>query len=111
MSEKLYDLAYKIGVAAEYTDAGLYSANHRVSDDTLKFFSNILGFKAENDSDVEQSLKKFENRRWQRTLDSIYVRNHNHVVFDAIIDNAKTDSDFALFLFNHQTQKEKTFRL
>ncbi len=107
MNEKLYDLAYKIGVAAEYRDAGLYSDNHRVSDDTLKFFTNILGFKADSSADVEQSLKRFENKRWQRTLDSIYVRNHKHIEFDAIVDSSKTDSDFALTLFNQQTQKRE----
>ena len=75
MNEKLRLLASEIGVATEYSDSGLCARTCSVDDETLRFFIEELGFKAGNDEEIEHSLQQVKNRRWQRVLESIYVRN------------------------------------
>lgn len=107
MNEKLRLLASKIGIATEYRDAGLFAKNYEVDDDTVRFFANALGYKADTEEEIDHALQTLENKRWQRTLDSIYVRGQGNLNFDAVVETAQIESDFGLQLFNRQTGKKE----
>ena len=105
MNEKLRLLASEIGVATEYSDSGLCARTCSVDDETLRFFIEELGFKAGNDEEIEHSLQQVKNRRWQRVLESIYVRNEENLYFDAVVENDCLNEKFDLKLLNNQNKK------
>lgn len=107
MNEKLRLLAYKLGIATEYSDSGLNAKSYEVSEETVRFFSNVLGYKADSEEDVEHALQSLENKRWQRMLESVYVRIQDKVTFDAVVLSDQVEKDFALSLHNRQTGKDE----
>ena len=42
---------------------------------TVKFFVRALGYDSDSAKQIEASLEKFENQRWQRVLQPVYVLN------------------------------------
>ena len=102
MTDKLRLLASRIGIATEYNDAGLNAKSYYVDDDTIRFFANILGYKADTEADIEKSLKKVENKFWQSVLESVYVREQKSLNFTAVVETSSVESDFALKLYNQQ---------
>ena len=68
MNDNLRLLADKLGILTEYYDAGQNHKRYETSEDTVRFFAKQLGYKADTDADVEHSLVKFDNRRWQETI-------------------------------------------
>ena len=105
MNEKLRLLAAKLGIAVEYRDCGISVQNHTVDDETLRFFAGVLGYKADSLEDIEHSLQKIDNRRWQRVLDSVYVCLEGQAEFDAVVETSQNPDDLKLKLYNRQTGK------
>ena len=103
MNEKLMQLAEKSGIAATYRDAGLQSREYAADEETLRFFAGILGYKAGNDAETEQSLRRLENRRWQKVLESVYVVKNDAPIFDAAVKAEDAEGALALRLHNRQT--------
>ncbi|MBP3546927.1 MAG: 4-alpha-glucanotransferase [Alphaproteobacteria bacterium] len=103
MTDKLRLLASKIGIATEYNDAGLNAKTYYVEDDTIRFFANVLGYKADTEADIEKSLKKVESKFWQSVLESVYVREQKSLNFTAVIETSLVESDFAIKLYNQQS--------
>ncbi len=96
MDEKLQQLADRLGIATAYTDVGLKTGSHQVSEDTVRFFAGVLGFKAADAGEVTRSLRALDTRRWQNVLEPVYVVLQKHKVFDA-------EGDFSLTLTSRQT--------
>ena len=44
MDENLRRLAERLGIVTEYTDSGLNIQKHVVSDETVRFFAEVLGY-------------------------------------------------------------------
>ena len=103
MEEKLKQLADKLGIATTYSDAGLVKKEYEIPDTTIRFIAEKLGYKAGNLGDVEKSLADFEKRRWQRTLENIYVVEQGNIHIDAVVPNEQTQSYFALKVENSDT--------
>jgi len=106
MNEKLRLLASKLGIATQYSDAGLNARNYDVDDETVRFFANALGYKADTDEEVDRALQSLENKRWQRTLESVYVREQGRLYFDAVVASGILEGDFGLRLRDRQTGGE-----
>ena len=103
MDEKLQQLADRLGIATAYTDVGLKTGSHQVSEDTVRFFAGVLGFKAANAGEVTRSLRALDTRRWQNVLEPVYVVLQKHKVFDAVVSEAEAEGDFSLTLTSRQT--------
>ena len=103
MDEKLQQLADRLGIATAYTDVGLKTGSHQVSEDTVRFFAGVLGFKAADAGEVTRSLRALDTRRWQNVLEPVYVVLQKHKVFDAVVSEAEAEGDFSLTLTSRQT--------
>ena len=103
MEEKLKQLADKLGIATSYKDSGLVSKEYEIPDTTIRYISEKLGYKAGNLGEVEKSLSDFEKRRWQTTLENIYVVEQGNIHIDAVIPKEQEQSYFALQAENKDT--------
>ncbi len=103
MDEKLRELADRLGIATTYTDSGLKAACHEVSDETIRFFADVLGYKAGNNEEIARSLRRLENSRWQTVLEPVYVILQSRKVFELVAQESQVDDAFALSLSNRQT--------
>ena len=102
MDEKLEELAKKLGILTYYADSNLIQQYHHVSDNTIRFFAGILGFKADTPTDVDKSLRKLEKRRWQYVLEPIYIFKQDHQIFDAVLPFSDLEGDFRIVLKSKQ---------
>lgn len=98
MEEQLKLLADKLGIATQFSDAGLVRREYDVSEDVVKFLVRQLGYNASSPKDIDKSLQSFERRRWQRTLESIYVVGQDDIRFDAVIPAAAAGGEFGLIV-------------
>lgn len=106
MDEKLQLLADKLGIATTYSDAGLKARCYVAEEETIRFFAGVLGYKANNDKEVQHSLRQLQHRRWQKALENVYVVNIHKVFFDAVVPLKDSNGDYGLVLSSRQT-KEK----
>lgn len=107
MDEKLRILASKLGIATEYYNRFMSDKPYQTSEKTLRFFCEILGYKAETVSDIETSLEKINKKRWQQTLESIYIRENGNLIFDVVVPSADIESDYLLSLRRKGTKKQE----
>ncbi len=84
MNQNLQNLADKLGIVTRFSDAGLKRNNYDVDAKTIKFFVKALGYSADNDKQIENSLLEIENERWRHPLEPIYVRNINNLIIDIV---------------------------
>lgn len=99
----LSKLAYALGIATKFSDAGLVNKEYDVNEDIIKFFVNKFGYKADSEADIKKSLEDFANRRWQRTLESIYIVNSPDLKFDVVIPKTNENDVFNVKLKNQAT--------
>ena len=107
MDYQLKILASKLGISTEYYNRFLSDEPYQTSEKTLRFFANILGYKASNEAEVQASLEKLSKKRWQQTFENIYVREQGNLTIDAVIPLKDTESDFLLSLTNRQNNKQE----
>lgn len=84
MNAKLNKLAEKLGIAVSFCDAGLKRKDYTVDEKTVRFFIKALGYNAETEEQIETSLADFENTRWKKVLQPIYVCNWQQLVLDIV---------------------------
>lgn len=97
MSDALKRLAQKAGVAVHFSDAGLSRRSYDVDEGVIKFVLRDLGYAVDTEAQIAESLERIENVRWQRALESIYVRVEDNLFFDVVYPAAETVDDFMLF--------------
>ena len=73
MEEMLQKLADKLGIVTKFSDAGMSKKDYEISEGVIRYIAERLGYKAGNRGEVEKSLADFDKRRWQQTLENIYV--------------------------------------
>ena len=103
MEELLQQLAGKLGIATRFSDGGLVRKDYEVDDAVVRYIAERLGYKAGNRGEVEKSLADFEKRRWQQTLENIYVVEQGKLQFDAVVPAEQAQSFFALQIENKDT--------
>ena len=106
MNERLKLLADKLGILTEYYDAGQDHKRYETSEDTIKFFAQKLGYNADTDKDIEHSLVKFENRRWQETLEPVYVIEQGNLNFDIVTLSSQKDGIISIKAISRQNGEE-----
>ena len=84
MDANLKKLAEKLGIATSFCDAGLKRRDYNVSEKVIKFFIRALGYKADTESQIINSLNELENKRWRQALEPIYVRSQHHITMDIV---------------------------
>ena len=111
MEETLQKLADKLGIVTKFSDSGLVKKDYEVDESVVHFMAEKLGYKAGNIGEIEKSLADFDKRRWQQTLENIYVVEQGKIVFDAVVPADKAQSFFALQIENKETgiRSEVTF--
>ncbi len=107
MEEKLKTLASKLGIATEYYNRFMSDKPYQTSEKTLRFFCNILGYKAETSQDIEASLEKIHKKRWQHTLENIYIREIDNLHFDVIAPSSDIEGDYILTLCRKGTKQQE----
>ncbi len=84
MDANLTKLADRLGIATEFSDGGLKSKKYDVDEKVIKFLASAMGYPASNDEEINHSLDKLDNLRWQQALEYIYVRTQNDVFIDVV---------------------------
>ena len=107
MDEKLHELADKLGIAVSYVNICRPEERHLIDDETVRFFARALGFKASTPEEVEKTLRALDKRRWQNTLEPVYVFEQKQKFFDAVLPEADLDGDFSLTLTSRQTGEKR----
>ena len=105
MNGKLKNLADKLGILTEYYDAGQNRKKYEISDEVVKFFVEKLGYDASTDEAIEKSLARFENRRWQETLEPVYVVEQNNVCIDVVLPENEIDALAGITAVSRQNPK------
>lgn len=103
MEKKLQELADKLGIATKFVDAGLIKKEYEIKDDIIRFFAGQLGCRAGTPEEIEHSLSSYEKRRWQKSLEKIYVVEQAAVNFDLVIPAEFENEDFELRLKRQNT--------
>lgn len=78
-------LLEKLGIAKSFTDAVHKEKAYFVSDDDLLKMVNRLGFPLKSTAGSKELLEKIDNRRWQYTLEPIYVVKNEQISFDVVV--------------------------
>lgn len=107
MDSNLQHLAEKLGIAVRFSDAGLARQDYETDENIVRFFADKLGYKAYTPEEIEKSLLDFDKRRWQQSLEKIYVVEEGDVCFDLVIPAEHEDEDFALILKNQNGTAEE----
>ena len=103
MSEPLQQLAEAVGVAAHFSDAGLSRRDYDVDENIVRFVLNDLGYACATAEEISAGLERWQNRRWQKVLESIYVCVREDVIFDVVFP--ATEEISCLLLFDGDNQK------
>ena len=99
MAYELEGIAKKLGIAVKFSDGGLVRKEYEVSAETIRFFIETFGYKADNETDIANSLHKLENARWQQTLENIYVVPQDNIEFDIVVPEEWQNEYFDVRLF------------
>ncbi len=92
MSESWDELLQKIGIAKTFCDAAQNHKVYTVDDETLRQMAGYLGFPLKNIDDSALLLQKMQNKRWQYSLEPIYVVRSFAKVFDVTTKLEDADS-------------------
>lgn len=113
MDSALNILAEKLGIATHFLDGSQERKEHIVDEKIIKFFIEKMGYKAETQEDIENAISTYDKRRWQQSLEKIYVVDQNNVQFDLVISSEQEGEDFALHLSldKHQLTEPVSFEV
>ena len=106
MSERLYELAEKIGIMKKFSDAGLNSKEYLVPEGVIRFLSEKLGFSAKNEEEIKASLEKFDNLAWQTVLQPVYVLKQGSLAFDVVLTKEESEKELAFSVKEKETGKK-----
>ncbi len=98
MSPSLQKLADTLGILTSYSDGGTPPVEHQIDENTIRLLAEKLGYKAGNEDEIQHSIDIHNKKRWQKTLDSIYVVEQKDVWFDIILPENYDTSDFVVNL-------------
>ncbi len=104
MDSALNILAEKLGIATHFTDGSQERKEYVVDEKTIKFLAEKMGYKAETEEDINNSIMAIEKRRWQQSMEKIYVVEEGDVRFDLVIPAEQENEDFALHLSSDKNQ-------
>lgn len=98
MEKNLALLADKIGIAQHFSDAGMQRREYDVSEDIIKFFCTQFGYKVQNEEEIVESLTKFDDRRWKKTLENIIIFRAGKAVFTAVLTENQLNNPMTVFM-------------
>lgn len=94
MEDNLRRLAEKLGIVTKFSDAGLVKKDYEVSEDVIQFIAQKLGYESYVGTELEDSLKMLEEKRWKYTLEKIYVVEQGKIEFDIVLPFSKTTAGY-----------------
>ncbi len=98
MTPSLKKLADTIGILTSYSDGSTPPIEHEIDENTIRLLAEKMGYKAGNEEEILHSIDTYCKKRWQKTLDSIYVVEQKDIWFDVILPESYDTSDFSLNL-------------
>ena len=104
MENSLNVLAEKLGIATSFVDGSKERKEYIVDEKTIKFFAEKMGYKAGTEEEIKNSIEAYEKRRWQQSLEKIYVVEQGNETFDLVIPAEQEAQDFALHLNSDSAQ-------
>lgn len=96
MDENLALLADKLGIARYFADSGMKKQEYEVNEDIVKFFCNRYGYKTGSEAEIQDSLRKFDERGWKKTLENILIVPRGNLQFTAALTTEQLDSEIKL---------------
>ncbi len=97
-------LAEKLGIATSFLDGSKERKKYIVDEKTIKFFAERMGYKAGTEEEIKNSISAYEKRRWQQSLEKIYVVEQGQVEFDLVVPAEQETENFALHLSSDKNQ-------
>ena len=104
MDSALDVLAEKLGIGTHFLDGSQERTDHIVDEKIIKFFVEKMGYKAGSEEDIKNSIAAYDKRRWQQSLEKIYVVEQGNVRFDLVVPAEQEAEDFALHLCSDKFQ-------
>ena len=98
MDVELEVLAEKLGIGTRFLDGSEVRQEHIVDEKIIKFFIEKMGYKANTEDEIKASISACEKRRWQQSLEKIYVTEEGKAEFDLVVPAEQEGEDFALHL-------------
>ncbi len=111
MDRQLKELADKLGILTEYYDAGQDRKKYEIDEETIKFFVKKLGYNADSSEEIARSITKFDNRRWQETLEPVYVKEQGDLYIDIVSTTEEADTALNIEAISRQDSKKYTLTL
>ena len=106
MEQRLQELADKLGILTSYTDAGLKAQTYQVSEETVRYFVKELGYNAESNEDIADSIHSIDNRRWENALESIHIFVEDSKKFDVVLPEGHVNENISLVLTSRQNSSK-----
>ena len=104
MNGALNVLADKLGIATHFLDGNQERTEHIVDEKIIRFFVEKMGYKASTEEEINNSIAAYEKRRWQQSMEKIYVVEQDNVQFDLVVPAEQESEDFALHLGSDKYQ-------
>ena len=104
MEESLRLLAEKLGVATDFSDAGLVQKDYCVDEKIIRKIISSLGFKCDTNDDINSSMARLDNKRYKTVLEPIYVCCQDKVCFDVVVPSGANISKITVKDSSHHPQ-------
>ena len=103
MTPSVQKLADTIGILTSYV--GEHNREYTIDEPVIRLLAEKLGYKAGSDEEIARSIEKHQKKRWQKTLESIYVVEQKDIWFDIILPETQDTSslEFKLSYQNNQS--------
>lgn len=98
MNSALEILAEKLGIATSFLDGSQERKEHLVDEKTIRFFAEKMGYKAGTEEEIQNSILQYDKKRWQQSLEKIYVVDQENVKFDLVIPAEYQTGKFSVLL-------------
>lgn len=111
MENNLNVLASKLGIASKFYDSGIQKCEYNVCDKIIRFFCQELGYKANTDKDLAESIQKFDEKSWKETIAPIYVLNRNNLLFPIYLKEKDAAKEIRVQISEQGRQKFSTLNV
>ena len=106
MPPSVQKLADTIGILTSYVDESNHK--HEIDENTIRLLAEKLGYKAGSDEEIARSIEKHQKKRWQKTLESIYVVEQKDIWFDIVMPENQDMTGFSFKLRYQDTNGDFT---
>lgn len=105
MNDRLQVLADKLGIATSFSDSGTRKQTYAVSEDIVRFFCRELGYSAQNDDEVEKSIKAFDDKAWKQPFENMVVMRQEKPEIYFVLPFSVDISEISVDLYEKESRR------